>query len=88
LPDFDDVLSDQVAISQVMADTIRALPNAWAVAYDLGKHPQEAAEIMDLPEGQQRRRILDKSMKLRLKPFGVEEDTLPFRAYRAVRDRR
>lgn len=88
LPDFDETLSDSVAIPAVVADTVRQLPNGAMVAYHLGKHRSEIDKLWNLSDGQVRRRIIDLSLKLRLNPVGVEPDALPYRAYRRLRDGR
>lgn len=58
LPDFQEVTQDpHLAITEVMAETIKDSENGPAIAYHLGKNPKLAASISRLPPLQQAREI-------------------------------
>jgi hypothetical protein len=86
LPDFDEVLADSVPIPAIAVEAIRACANGPLVAYYFGKHRSEIDGLWGLSDGQVRRRIVDLSQRIALNPVGADPGTLPYRAWRTLRD--
>ena len=90
LPDVDEVLSEDVAIPPALAHAITSmgLGNGPQVSYYLAKHRGELSQFEGLTDGQVRRKVLDLAVRLSGSGTEVGADSLPYRAYRRLRDGR